>query len=47
MFDFAEVEEIVVKNPLKRLHSFFDYDDSKQQPTITPQELPKLNCYSS
>ena len=41
-FDFAEVEEIVVKNPLKRLHSFFDYDDSKQQPTITPQELPKL-----
>ena len=42
MFDFAEVEEIVVKNPLKRLHSFFDYDDSKQQPTITPQELPKL-----
>ncbi len=26
----------------KRLHSFFDYEDSKQQPTITPQELPKL-----
>lgn len=42
MFDFAEVEEIIQRNPLKRLHSFFDYNEAKQQPTITPQDLPKL-----
>lgn len=29
MFDFVEVEEIVVKNLLKCLYSFFDYDDLK------------------
>ncbi|MFQ1047727.1 tyrosine-type recombinase/integrase [Avibacterium paragallinarum] len=40
MFQLAEDEELIIKNPLRRIHNEFNYIQAVHQPTISPSELP-------
>ena len=42
IFQMAEDEELIVKNPFRKVHDEFNYIQSKNQPTIKPEELPTL-----
>lgn len=42
MFQFAEDEEWIVKNPFRKIHNEFNYIQTVNQPTISPCELPYL-----
>ncbi|OOH88698.1 integrase [Pasteurellaceae bacterium 15-036681] len=42
IFDLAESEEIIERNPLKLLHNHFNYRECKNQPTIEPHYLSGL-----
>ncbi|EGY33968.1 prophage integrase [Aggregatibacter actinomycetemcomitans serotype e str. SC1083] len=42
IFQLAEDEELIIKNPFRKVHDEFNYIQSKNQPTIKPEELPAL-----
>ena len=42
IFQMAEDDELIVKNPFRKVHDEFNYIQSKNQPTIKPEELPTL-----
>ncbi|HDR1022692.1 TPA: tyrosine-type recombinase/integrase [Pasteurella multocida] len=42
IFQLAEDEELIPKNPFRKIHEHFNYIETKNQPTITPEELPHL-----
>ncbi|WP_249961934.1 tyrosine-type recombinase/integrase [Histophilus somni] len=40
IFQFAEDEGLIIKNPLRRIHEDFYYNTPRNQPTIKPEKLP-------
>lgn len=42
IFRMAEDENLIVKNPFRKIHDEFTYVETKNHPTITPEELPHL-----
>ncbi|OOF37373.1 tyrosine-type recombinase/integrase [Rodentibacter heidelbergensis] len=42
IFRMAEDEDLIVKNPFRKIHDEFTYVETKNHPTITPEELPHL-----
>ncbi|TCJ97965.1 integrase [Volucribacter psittacicida] len=42
IFQLAEDEDLISKNPFKKVHDEFNYIQTKNQPTIKPDELPYL-----
>lgn len=42
IFQLAEDEELIIKNPLRGIHNEFNYIQAVHQPTIPPSELPYL-----
>lgn len=42
IFRMAEDENLIVKNPFRNIHDEFTYVETKNHPTISPEELPRL-----
>lgn len=38
----AEDEDLIVKNPFRKIHDEFTYIETKNHPTLAPEELPRL-----
>ena len=38
----AEDEDLIVKNPFRKIHDEFTYIETKNHPTLTPEDLPHL-----
>ncbi len=42
IFRMAEDEDLIVKNPFRKIHDEFTYVETKNHPTLAPEELPRL-----
>lgn len=42
IFRMAEDEDLIVKNPFRKIHDEFTYIETKNHPTLAPEELPRL-----
>lgn len=42
IFQLAEDEELIEKNPFRKIHNHFYYSEAKNQPTISPEQLPNF-----
>lgn len=38
----AEDEDLIPKNPFRKIHDEFTYIETKNHPTLSPEELPRL-----
>ena len=38
----AEDEDLIVKNPFRKIHDEFTYVETKNHPTLAPEDLPRL-----
>ena len=42
IFRMAEDEDLIVKNPFRNIHDEFTYIETKNHPTLAPEDLPRL-----
>ena len=42
IFRMAEDEDLIVKNPFRKIHDEFTYVETKNHPTLAPEDLPRL-----
>ena len=42
IFRMPEDEDLIVKNPFRKIHDEFTYVETKNHPTLAPEELPRL-----
>lgn len=42
IFRMAEDEDLIPKNPFRNIHDEFTYTETKNHPTLAPEELPRL-----
>lgn len=42
IFRMAEDEDLIIKNPFRKIHDEFTYIETKNHPTLAPEELPRL-----
>ena len=42
IFRMAEDEDLIVKNPFRKIHDEFTYIETKNHPTLAPEDLPRL-----
>nr|WP_241009241.1 tyrosine-type recombinase/integrase [Aggregatibacter actinomycetemcomitans] len=38
----AEDKDLILKNPFRNIHDEFTYTETKNHPTLAPEELPRL-----